>query len=205
VGFTTFLPFAKATEEGSGRSALRHARGCRNGPLLARYGGMHRTEKSRGPGTTQRSPRGSEPKLRRLATRLRTLATEILQRIPEERGRGKGKTGALSTSAADQSPRKGYQWPASALTEDDMRTLHEIRTETDSPIAILVHDAVSALHALGNSNRVTLDRLRAQTGRSIQDLLGEAVSLLAERHAEVTADTGDKEPKHRLGLGRLRS
>jgi hypothetical protein len=86
-----------------------------------------------------------------------------------------------------------------------MRTLHEIRTETDSPIAILVHYAVSPLHALGNSNRVTLDRLRAQTGRSIQDLLGEAVSLLAERHAEVTADTGDKEPKHRLGLGRLRS
>lgn len=172
---------------------------------VASSSGMNRTDSIREPTTTLRSPRREKPELRRLAGRLRTLATEILKRVPDQSRRRKDNSAGTSNADDAPSPRKGYQWPASALTEDDMRLLHEIRSRTDKPIAILLHDAVSALHAITNSNRALLERLRGQTGRSIEELLGEAVSLLAKRHAEVATDISHDEPRHRVGLAHRRS
>ena len=38
--------------------------------------------------------------------------------------------------------RKGYSWPASALTSDEMRILAEMRDKTGKPISILLKHAV---------------------------------------------------------------
>jgi hypothetical protein len=41
--------------------------------------------------------------------------------------------------------RKGYQWPASALTKNEMKILAERRKETGIPICKLLRQAVIAL------------------------------------------------------------
>jgi len=40
--------------------------------------------------------------------------------------------------------RKGYQWPASALTVNEMRILAEMREKTGKPISVLLQQAVIA-------------------------------------------------------------
>lgn len=130
----------------------------------------------------RRRARATRAKSRRLADRLRELATEILRQIPDGESRSNNRRKEVSAYATDQSPRKGYQWPASALTEDDMRKLHDLREQTNAPIALLLHEAVSAFHALTTGNPEMLEQIRHRTGCSLGELLGEAVSLLAKRH-----------------------
>jgi len=43
--------------------------------------------------------------------------------------------------------RKGYQWPASALTANEMRILAEMREKTGKPISVLLQQAVMAFEA----------------------------------------------------------
>ena len=38
--------------------------------------------------------------------------------------------------------RKGYAWPASALTETEMAVLTDVREETGKPISMLLKEAV---------------------------------------------------------------
>ena len=38
--------------------------------------------------------------------------------------------------------RKGYQWPASAITDKDMAILDEVRALTEKPITVLIHEAI---------------------------------------------------------------
>lgn len=143
--------------------------------------------------TMRRRARASQPQLQRLAGRLRSLATDILRDIPEAFDRPVDKNTGISISAADPSPRKGYQWPASALTEQDMRTLDEIRRETNTPIVFLVHEAVSALRAVSMSDMAKLEHLRDQTGRSIRELLHDAVSLLLDSKTQPGVDEANAE------------
>jgi len=41
-----------------------------------------------------------------------------------------------------ESPRKGYAWPSSALTTNEMRILKEMRDKTGMPISQLLRQAV---------------------------------------------------------------
>ena len=43
--------------------------------------------------------------------------------------------------------RKGYQWPASALTSNEMQILAEMREKTGMPITVLLKRAVMELGA----------------------------------------------------------
>lgn len=148
---------------------------------------MNRTENIRRSATTPRSTRGEKQELRRLAGRLRTLATEILKRIPDQSCRPTGHSAGTANSEDAQSPRKGYQWPASALTEDDMRSLDHLRSQTRTPIARLVHEAVATFGIFSRTDLAELERLCAQTGRSIRELMSEAVSLLSDRHSRLAS------------------
>jgi Fe-S-cluster containining protein len=44
-----------------------------------------------------------------------------------------------------ESELKGYPWPASRLTVEDMEMLTQLRKQTKKPITVLLHEAVSAL------------------------------------------------------------
>lgn len=44
--------------------------------------------------------------------------------------------------------RKGYRWPASALTENEMAILHYWRTKTGTPISELLKQAVIECQAI---------------------------------------------------------
>ena len=132
---------------------------------------------------TGRKGRRTTAKLCRLAGRLRTLATEILRDIPEHPDRPVDEGERKLRSDRDSSPRKGYQWPASALTHEDMRMLDELRRDSRTPIAALVHQAIAALYAIPRADIARLEQLREMTGRSIRDLVTEAVATVWERHA----------------------
>lgn len=57
----------------------------------------------------------------------------------------------LSPPQAPPSPEdilKGYCWPASRITKKDMMKLTELRAQTGLPLTVLLHEAVSAYHAL---------------------------------------------------------
>jgi hypothetical protein len=73
---------------------------------------------------------------------------------------------------------KGYQWPASRLTAEDMHTLHRMRLQTRKPITVLLHEAVSVLYELTNSDMQKIAALRERTGKTIRELLHEAVEYL---------------------------
>jgi len=46
---------------------------------------------------------------------------------------------------------KGYSWPASALTANEMRILAELRDKTGQPISVLLKHAVIAFESRGLS------------------------------------------------------
>ena len=50
----------------------------------------------------------------------------------------------------DKGTRKGYPWPASALTANEMRILVEMRDKTGKPISILLKHAVIAFETRKN-------------------------------------------------------
>lgn len=144
--------------------------------------------------SVSRESRRATTKLRKLAGRLRALATEILRDVPEDPDRSADGGNHNLLSGADTSSRKSYQWPASALTQDDMRKLDELRRDRGIPIAALVHQAISVLYAFPRADMAKLEQLRELTGRSIRDLLTEAVSSLWQRYAGAAQDREHHEP-----------
>jgi hypothetical protein len=138
--------------------------------------------------SVRRESRRATTNLRKLAGRLRALATEILRDVPEDPDRSADGGNHNLLSDVDTSSRKGYQGPASALMQDDMRMLDELRRDRGIPIAALVHQAISVLYALPRADTAKLEQLREMTGRSIRDLLTEAVSSVWERYAGTAQD-----------------
>lgn len=155
--------------------------------------GVDRIKSSGLDGSVGREGRRATAKFRKLAGRLRALATEILRDIPEHPDRP--VDGAdRKVAGSDSSPRKGYQWPASALTHDDMRMLDELRRDRGTPIAALVHQAIAVLYAIPRTDMARLEELRERTGRSLRELLSEAVSTVWERYAGTAEDGEHDEP-----------
>jgi len=52
---------------------------------------------------------------------------------------------------------KRYCWPASALTEEEMRLLYEEKVRTGKPITVLIRDAVIRSIRKGNRTTETVD------------------------------------------------
>jgi hypothetical protein len=90
----------------------------------------------------------------------------------------------LPSPDGDRSGRKGYQWPASRLTAEDMAKLHRMRLETRKPITVLLHEAVSVLYELTQSDMQKIAELRERTGKTIRQLLHEAVEHLWDTQPE---------------------
>ena len=55
----------------------------------------------------------------------------------------------------DQAKRKGYQWPCSCLTAEEMAILFRLREQTGRPISRLLCDAVRMLDAQSGEKEVT--------------------------------------------------
>ena len=91
----------------------------------------------------------------------------------------------------DRSTCMAYQWPASRLSAEDMRKLHELKLQTGKPITVLLHEAVSVMYELMQSDMVKLQELRNRTGHTYRELLGEAVTHLWDAYPP---DEGDATP-----------
>ncbi len=54
----------------------------------------------------------------------------------------------------DKPKRKGYQWPCSCLTTEEMAILHRLREQTGRPIARLLCEAVRRLEGKDTMNEM---------------------------------------------------
>ena len=75
----------------------------------------------------------------------------------------------------DGSEPKGYRWPASQLTTEDMEKLTQLRAATRRPITALIHEAVSVLYELTRSDMAKVEQLAHRTGLSVKELLAQAI------------------------------
>jgi len=135
--------------------------------------------------------------LRLLAAPVRVLASELVHDLPKspepteeeldaiEETRQRLAALWIPSPETDTSPHKGYRWPASRLTADDMHKLHKLRMKTNVPISVLMHEAVSIIWELSRSDMAKLLELRQRTGRSMRELLHGAVEFLCDTEEKV--------------------